>query len=50
MLTSITLIIDLVFKIKDGCKLESQTPETMKLFDSTKRIMSKTKNGEKQPK
>ena len=26
----------LVFKTKDGCKLELQTPETMKLFDSTK--------------
>ena len=50
MLTSITLIIDFVFKIKDGCKLELQTPETMKLFDNTKRIMGKTKNGEKQPK
>ena len=26
----------LVFKIKDVCKLELQTPETMKLFGSTK--------------
>ena len=26
----------LVFKIKYGYKLELQTPETMKLFDSTK--------------
>ena len=26
----------LVFKIKDGYKLELQTPETMKLFGSTK--------------
>ena len=26
----------LVFKIKDGYELESQTPETMKLFGSTK--------------
>ena len=26
-----------VFKIKDGYKLELQTPETMKLFDSTKK-------------
>ena len=28
----------LVFKIKDGYKLEIQTPETMKLFGSTKKI------------
>ena len=28
----------LVFKIKDGYKLELQTPETMKLFGSTKKI------------
>ena len=27
----------LVFKIKDGYKLELQTPETMKLFSSTKK-------------
>ena len=26
----------LVFKIKDGCMIEFQTPETMKLFGSTK--------------
>ena len=44
------LIIDyrliIVFKIKDGYKLELQTPETMKLFASTKKI-SKTKGGGK---
>ena len=27
----------LVFKIKDGYKLELQTPETMKLFSNTKK-------------
>ena len=34
----------LVFKIKDGYKLELQTPETMKLFGSTKKLINKTKN------
>ena len=33
----------LVFKIKDGYKLELQTPETMKLFGSTKTLTDKTK-------
>ena len=38
----------LVFKIKkDGYKLELQTPETMKLFSTTKKLIDKTKNGEK---
>ena len=37
----------LVFKIKDGYKLELKTPETMKLFGSTKKLIGKTKNGEK---
>ena len=36
-----------MFKIKDGYKLELQTPETMKLFGSTKKLIDKTKNGEK---
>ena len=37
----------LVFKIKNGCKLELQTPETMKLFGSTKKLIKRTqKNGE----
>ena len=37
----------LVFKIKDGYKLELQTPETMKLFSSTKKkLIDKRKNGE----
>ena len=39
----------LVFKIKDGYKLELQTPETMKLFGSTKKLIDKTKNWEKVP-
>ena len=39
----------LVFKIKDGYKLELQTPEIMKLFADTKKLTDKTKNGEKVP-
>ena len=35
-----------MFKIKDGHKLELQTPGTMKLFGSTKELTDKTKNGE----
>ena len=35
-----------MFKIKDGHKLESLTPETMKLFGSTKKLIDKTKNRE----
>ena len=35
-----------VFKIIDGNKLELQTPEMMKLFGNTKKLMNKTKNGE----
>ena len=38
-----------MLKIKDGYKLELQTPETMKLFNITKKIIGKTKNGEKVP-
>ena len=34
----------LVLKIKDGHKLELGTPETIKLFGSTKKIINKTKN------
>ena len=37
-----------MFKIKDGYKVEFPTPETMKLFGSTKTI-DKTKDGEKVP-
>ena len=39
----------LVFKITDGDKLELQTPETMRLFASTKTLIGKTKKGEKVP-
>ena len=35
-----------MFKIKDGYKLELQTPETIKIFRSTKKLIDKTKNGE----
>ena len=36
----------LVFEIKDGYKLDLQTFETMKLSDSTKKLIDKTKIGE----
>ena len=39
----------LVLKIQNEYKLELQTPETMKLFGSTKSLIDKTKNGEKVP-
>ena len=35
-----------MFKIKDWYKLELQTPETVKLFASTKELIDKTKYGE----
>ena len=38
-----------MFKIKDGYKLELQTPETMKLFGNTKKLIDKTKNRENVP-
>ena len=38
-----------MFKRKDEYKLELQTPETMKLFHSTKKLINKTKNGENVP-
>ena len=41
------IIIRLVFNIKVGYKLESQTPETMKLFGSTKKLIDKKKKKEK---
>ena len=37
----------LVFKIKDGYKLELQAVGTVKLFGSTNKFIDKTKNGEK---
>ena len=39
----------LIFKVKDGYKLELQMPGTMKLFGSTKKLIDKTKNGRKVP-
>ena len=40
----------LMFEIKDHhYKLELQAPEAMKLFGSIKKIIEKTKNGEKMP-
>ena len=38
-----------MFQIKDGYKLELQTPETMKLHGRTKKLIYKTKNGENVP-
>ena len=38
-----------MLKIKDRYKLELQTPETMLLFGSTKKLIDKTKNGENVP-
>ena len=35
--------------IRDGYKLKLQTPETMRLFGSTKKLIGKTKNKEKLP-
>ena len=32
-----------LLKIKDGYKLELQTPKTIKLFDSKKKLIDKTK-------
>ena len=40
----------IVFKIKTGYKLELLTPETMKLFGNTKKVVDKDKNGENVPK
>ena len=33
-----------MFKIKDGYKIELETPETMKLFGSIKTLIDNTKN------
>ena len=35
-----------MFKIHDVYKLKLQTPESMKLFGSTEKLINKTKNGE----
>ena len=40
----------IVFKIKNGYKLELLTPETMKLLGSTKKDFDKDKDGETRPK
>ena len=37
------------FKIKNGCRLELLSPETMKLLDSTENKITKDKNGENVP-
>ena len=39
----------LLFKIKNGCKLELQTPGAMKSFGSTKKLIDKTVNRKKVP-
>ena len=39
----------LVFKIKDLYKLELETPENIKLFGSSKKLIDKTKNAEHPP-
>ena len=38
-----------MFKIKDGYKVELQTPESMKLFGSTKKLIEKIKNRKNAP-
>ena len=40
----------IVFKIKNGYKLELLTPETMKLLGSTNKVVDKDKNSENAPK
>ena len=40
----------IVFKIKAGYKLELLIPETMKLLESTKKVVDKDKNSENVPK
>ena len=39
----------IIFKIKNGYKLELLTPETMKLLGSTKKVVDKDKNGQNVP-
>ena len=38
-----------MFKTKDGYKLESQTPKTMKQFDIIKELIDQTKNRKNVP-
>ena len=40
----------IIFKIKNGYKLELLTPETIKLLESTKKVVDKDKNRERVPK
>ena len=40
----------LAFKIKEGCKLELQTPETMNLFRSKNQLIYETKKQRKRTK
>ena len=40
----------IIFKIKNGCKLELLTLEKIKLLGSTKKVVDKDKNGECVPK
>ena len=40
------MINRVVFKVKDCYKLVLQTPNIMKLFGSTEKLIDKTKNGE----
>ena len=40
----------IIFKIKNGYKLELLIPETMKLLGNTKKVVDKDKNGENLPK
>ena len=35
-----------MFKLKKGYKLEPQIPEMVKLFNSTRKLIDKTENGE----
>ena len=35
--------------MKDGYKLELQSPDSVKLFGSTKKLIDETKNGENVP-
>ena len=39
----------LVLNVKDGYRLKLQTPETIKLFGSTKKLIDKSQNGENVP-
>ena len=40
----------IIFEIKNSCKIELLTPETMKLLGSTKNVVDKDKNSENVPK